>query len=229
MRIAYSPNLDVFPVEPEVAEIVEHAVRAFEEAGAHVEVVKIGIRKSQRELSDLWCRLMMPLNVAGLDGLVAEGYDMFGAHRADLPPEYLAWVERYQGMTIRELAADQAARTEIYDAIQGVFTTHDLLVTPTVACLPVENAADGNTVGPSKVAGEAVDPLIGWCLTYPFNFTGHPAASAPAGLSREGLPVGMQIVGRRYADLDVLAASAVFERLRPWHSTYERCRDRLLS
>jgi amidase len=228
VRIAYSPNLDVFPVEPEVAEVVSQAVRAFEEAGAHVDIVKIGLRQSQRELSDLWSRLMMPLNVSALEGLAADGYDMFGEHRADLPPQYLALVERYRGMTVRELHADQIARSEVHDAIQAVFATYDLLVTPTVACLPVKNAMDGNTVGPSEVAGEAVDPLIGWCLTYPFNFTGHPAASAPAGLSREGLPVGMQIVGRRYADLDVLTASAVFERIRPWHSTYERCRDRPL-
>jgi amidase len=47
------------------------------------------------------------------------------------------------------------------------------------------------------------------------NFSGHPAASIPAGMA-EGLPVGMQLIGRRYADADVLAASAAFERLRPW-------------
>ncbi len=64
-----------------------------------------------------------------------------------------------------------------------------------------------------------VDRLIGWCMTYFFNFTGHPAASIPAGLV-DGLPVGMQIVGQRYADDVVLAASAAFERLRPWAGDY---------
>jgi amidase len=227
-RIAYSPNLDVFPVEPEVADAIAKAVRVFEEAGASVEEIKINLRWSQRELSDLWCRLMMPLNIGALDGLVAEGYDMYGERREDLPPQYLGWIDRFRAMTASGLAADQAKRSEFYDLLQGVFATYDLLVTPTVACLPVKNASDGNTVGPSQVAGEAIDPLIGWCLTYPFNFTGHPVASAPAALSPDGLPIGMQIIGRRYSDLEVLTASAVFERLRPWISTYDRCRERPL-
>jgi amidase/aspartyl-tRNA(Asn)/glutamyl-tRNA(Gln) amidotransferase subunit A len=77
------------------------------------------------------------------------------------------------------------------------------------------------------INGEEVDPLIGWCLTYFVNFTGHPAASIPAGLSN-GLPVGMQIIGRRNADADVLAASAAFERLRPWQSHYKACIERPL-
>jgi amidase/aspartyl-tRNA(Asn)/glutamyl-tRNA(Gln) amidotransferase subunit A len=122
---------------------------------------------------------------------------------------------------------DQAIRTEVYHAVQGVLNTYDLLVTPTLACLPVNNAEDGNTVGPSSINGEEIDPLIGWCLTYFLNFTGHPAASIPAGMA-DGMPVGMQIIGRRNADADVLAASAAFERLRPWQDTYRVCRERSL-
>ena len=53
-------------------------------------------------------------------------------------------------------------------------------------------------------------------MTYLINFIGYPAATVPAGLADNGLPVGMQIVGRRYADADVIAASAEFERRRPW-------------
>ena len=89
----------------------------------------------------------------------------------------------------------------------------------TLACLPVKNADDGNTLGPTHVNGEEVERLIGWCMTYFFNYTGHPAATVPAGLA-DGLPVGMQIVGQRYADDDVLAASGAFERLRPWQDSY---------
>jgi amidase len=226
-KIAYSPNFDVFPVDRRVAEVVGKAVRAFEDAGAHVEEVEVGIKRPQRQLSDLWCRLIMPLNVQTFDIFKRNGLDLLKDHRGDFPPEYLRWVDAGQKMSALDFFKDQEIRSEIYDAVQGVLDRYDLLITPTLACLAVENADDGNTMGPSEVEGEEVDRLIGWCLTYLINFTGHPAASIPAGMA-DGLPVGMQIIGRRYADADVLAASAAFERLRPWQDTYRQCAQRPL-
>jgi amidase/aspartyl-tRNA(Asn)/glutamyl-tRNA(Gln) amidotransferase subunit A len=82
-------------------------------------------------------------------------------------------------------------------------------------------------MGPDSIQGVDVDPLIGWCLTYLLNYTGHPAASIPAG-DVDGLPVGMQVIGRRYADADVFAAGAAYERIRPWHHAYTRCAARPL-
>jgi amidase/aspartyl-tRNA(Asn)/glutamyl-tRNA(Gln) amidotransferase subunit A len=227
LRIAYSPDLDVFPIEPRVAGVVASAVRAFEEAGAHVEEVELGIKRSGRELSDVWSRLYMLLNLQAFDHMKRNGMDLLGDHRDDFPPEYLHWVEEAQRMSGLDFFRDQAIRTEVYNGVQGVLNTYDLLITPTLACLPVDNTDDGNTVGPSSINGEEIDPLIGWCLTYFVNFTGHPAASVPAGLA-DGLPVGMQIIGRRYADDDVLAASAAFERLRPWNDSYRICEERPL-
>jgi amidase/aspartyl-tRNA(Asn)/glutamyl-tRNA(Gln) amidotransferase subunit A len=227
VRIAYSPNLDVFPVDSGVAETVSRAVHVFEEAGAHVDEVTLGIKRSQRELSDVWSRLYMLLNLQAFEQMKRDGIDLLGQHREDFPPEYLHWVEKANRLSALDFYRDQAVRTEIYNAFQGVLNNYDLLVTPTLACPPVDNADDGNTAGPTAVNGEEVDPLIGWCLTYFVNFTGHPAASIPAGLSN-GLPVGMQIIGRRNADIDVLAASAAFERLQPWHENYQLCRERSL-
>lgn len=226
-RIAYTPDFGTFPVDPRVAAVVESAVKSFEQAGATVDVVDVDLGYDQRELSDLWARLIIPLNIDGLEGLKEQGYDLLGAHRGDFPPEYLRWLDEGYRMTALDVLRDQKMRTRVYDALQGVLGTYDLLVSPTLATLPVDNAADGNTLGPSSINGVEVDPLIGWCLTYLLNFTGHPAASVPAGFV-DGLPVGMQVIGRRYADAAVLAASAAFEQVRPWSDAYARCRKRSL-
>jgi amidase/aspartyl-tRNA(Asn)/glutamyl-tRNA(Gln) amidotransferase subunit A len=228
MRIAYSPNFDIFPVDHQVTKVVSKAVQAFKEAGALVEEVKLGITRPLLEYSDVWNRLYMVLNLHAFESYKRNGINLLKDHRDDFPPEYLHWVEAAQRMSALDLYRDQDVRTEIFNAIQGVFNDYDLLVTPTLANLPVDNAPDGNTVGPSVINGEKVDSLIGWCLTYFVNFTGHPAASIPAGMSDNGLPIGMQIIGRRNADVDVLAASGAFERLRPWHGSYRLCRERPL-
>ena len=68
MKIGYTRDFGIFPIDPKVTEIVDKAVLAFEEAGAHVEEVDLGIRRSQRELSDLWCRYIAPLNLAAMEG-----------------------------------------------------------------------------------------------------------------------------------------------------------------
>ena len=226
-RVAYSPDFDVYPIDSSVARTVAEAVRGFADAGATVHETKVGIKRSQRELSDAWNRLIMPLNISGLEGLKAGGVDLMRDHPEDLPPEYRHWIEIGYGLSAMDVWSDQIIRTEIYDAIEGVLQNYDLLVTPTLACMPVKNATDGNTLGPSQINGEEVDPLIGWCLTYLTNFSGHPSASIPAGLV-DGLPVGMQIIGRRGADVDVLAASAAFERVRPWTDAYRICANRSL-
>jgi Asp-tRNA(Asn)/Glu-tRNA(Gln) amidotransferase A subunit family amidase len=221
LRIAYNPNLEVFPVEESVAAIIAEAVRAFEEAGARVEKASIGLKSSQKELCDLWMREVGVRSAAIAASLKNAGVvDLLGEHREELMPQFAELLETGRNISAVEYKLDDVARSEVFDAVQDVFDGFDLLVTPTLAIPPFNNAADGNTLGPSEVNGEEVDPLLGWCLTYPINYTGHPAASIPAGFTDGGLPVGLQIIGRRFADETVLAASAAFERLRPWHDAY---------
>ena len=220
LKIAYSPNLDVFPVDARVEAVVAEAIAAFAEAGAIVEEAGPGLKHSQEELCDLWIR-EVAVSYAELDaGFKKGGVDLLGEHTNELAPEFVELIELGQSLSAVDYKLDDVVRTEVLDALENVFETYDLLVTPTLAVPPFDNACDGNTVGPSEVNGETVNPLIGWCLTYPFNFIGHPAASIPAGFTPEGLPIGLQIVGRRFADDTVLAASAAFERVRPWCNTY---------
>jgi amidase/aspartyl-tRNA(Asn)/glutamyl-tRNA(Gln) amidotransferase subunit A len=220
LKVAYSPNFGVFPVEASVANVVGASVGAFETAGASVEEVRVRFTRPQQELSALWVRQIGVLYGELVENLKQQGMDLLGEHRSGFPPQFIEMVEAAQGMSATQYKLDDIVRTEVFDAVQDVFENYDLLVTPTLAVPPVDNSAGGNTLGPSEVNGETVDPLVGWCLTYPINFTGHPAASIPAGFTSDGLPIGLQVIGRRFADGTVLAASAAFERVRPWHGSY---------
>lgn len=227
-KVAYSRDLGVYPVQSDVAAVVEEAVGAFEEAGAEVIDVELDIDLDQRELADLWCRLIMPLSLDAFANLAADGLDILGEHRSDLPPEFLRWADHVRSMSAMDYFDDNSRRSRVFDALQGVLGDHDVLVSPTLACLPPTNLTTGETRGPTVIEGVEVDPVIGWCMTYFTNFTGHPAVSLPAGLA-DGLPVGMQVIGRRGADVDLLSAAAAFERVRPWEHIYEIPAQRSLS
>jgi Asp-tRNA(Asn)/Glu-tRNA(Gln) amidotransferase A subunit family amidase len=109
---------------------------------------------------------------------------------------------------------ESGERLEFWGEVQRFLARFDLLITPTVAVAPF--ALDALPI--REIAGTAVSPL-GWTpFTYPFNLTGQPAASVPAGFTAAGLPVGLQIVGRRHADRTVLAASAAWEAAAPWQA-----------
>jgi aspartyl-tRNA(Asn)/glutamyl-tRNA(Gln) amidotransferase subunit A len=101
-------------------------------------------------------------------------------------------------------------RYELRTKIAEFFTEFDLLLTPTV---PVPAFEVGLNVPP----GYSEENTFTWMsYTYPFNLTGLPAASIPAGFTEDGLPVGLQIIGRHLMETDILSAAAAFEEARPW-------------
>jgi aspartyl-tRNA(Asn)/glutamyl-tRNA(Gln) amidotransferase subunit A len=95
---------------------------------------------------------------------------------------------------------------------------YDLLLTPTLAVPPFPV----HIQGPEKIDGHIVHPFRWLAFTFPFNFTGQPAASVPAGFTHDGLPIGLQIVGRHLDDPTVMRASAAFEAAKPWRDCWPR-------
>lgn len=223
LRVAWSPDLGGFPVDPAVARVAEEAALAFEACGYAVERVDLEFGHPHEELCEVLLRAVAVSLRDSVEGFRAQGVDLLASPARDkLTADLLGLVESAGSVTALRLKADDAVRSAVFDAVQDLFGSFDVLVAPTVAVASVPNAPHGGTVGPREVAGRPVDPLLGWCLTYPFNFTGHPAASVPAGLTPDGFPVGLQIVGPRFGDALVLGASAAYEAVRPWHHWYSR-------
>jgi amidase/aspartyl-tRNA(Asn)/glutamyl-tRNA(Gln) amidotransferase subunit A len=220
VRIAYCRTLGGFPVDGCVASVIDEAVAAMSAHGLSVDEAELDFKVHHSRLAALWVRTIAVHYGAIAVHLKAEGLDLLGDHAEELTPEFRAMLESAGRVGAVEHCLDDLLRTQVFDALEDVFERYDVIVSPTLAVPPVRNRTDGNTIGPTEINGEAVDPLIGWCMTYPINFTGHPAVSVPAGLTGEGLPVGLQIIGRRHADDIVLAMASTLERIRPWFAGY---------
>jgi aspartyl-tRNA(Asn)/glutamyl-tRNA(Gln) amidotransferase subunit A len=96
--------------------------------------------------------------------------------------------------------------------MQRFMQRYDLLLTPTLPCTAFPAGHDQ----PGQVDGTPTTYLSWTAFTYPFNLTGQPAATVPCGFDSDGLPIGLQIVGRSRDDVTVLRAAAAFESIAPW-------------
>ena len=123
--------------------------------------------------------------------------------------------EETRGATALDYARALLGRQAVWDKTRRFFARYDLLLTPTIAVPPFPVGEEG----PREVAGQGDRAVgrFGWTpFTFPFNLTGQPALTVPAGFTASGLPVGLQIVGRRYDEATVLRAGAAFEEAQPW-------------
>ena len=114
--------------------------------------------------------------------------------------------------TAEQLTDAVMTRKAVNNKMWRFMRKYDLLLTPTLAVPPFEVGIQG----PTQIDGFDVEPFEWLHFTYPLNFTGQPAASIPAGWTDDGLPVGLQIIGRHLDDATVLRASACFEAAQPW-------------
>lgn len=213
-KIAYSPGMGVYPVDPGVQEVLDDAVTEFERAGAAVEAVDPELGHTNDEIVEAFYTMATVRWQSLFDHLEDQGFDPRGDDRDRLRPYLVDLIMDAGEPTVREYKHADAVRTDLFDGLQDLFAEYDFLVTATLATTAFPHGEE-----PEEIDGVEIDPLRGWVLTQPYNLSGHPAASIPAGLD-DGLPVGMQVAGQRWADDEVIAASAAFERQRPWQGWY---------
>ena len=122
-------------------------------------------------------------------------------------------VEQGLKFSIRDLARAERQRSDLWQRVKAFFDDADLLLTPTVPIPPFP----AETIFPTEINGKPMENYIDWVmLTYAFSVLGLPAISVPCGWTKQGLPVGLQIVGRRHGEANLLKAAAAFERASPW-------------
>jgi aspartyl-tRNA(Asn)/glutamyl-tRNA(Gln) amidotransferase subunit A len=198
LRIAFSANLGYARVDPEVAKIVSDAVAVFAELGAKVEEKDPGFPDSAPIFVTHWFSGAAFL----LKGIPKEKHQL-------IDPALLDVAEQGAKITASEILDAQLKRGALGTHMNLFHRDYDLLVTPTLSIAAFDA---GKEVADRMLQGRWTD----WTpFTFPFNLTQQPAASIPCGLTKAGLPVGLHIVGPRYADALVLRAARAFETARP--------------
>jgi len=202
LRAAWSADLGYGAVDPEVRRTAEAAARRFADFGCIVEEDHPGIEDPLT--TGVFINLAATYSAGELEGVSAE--------QETLLTEYATAFRAY-GRQVTGLQVVQANRGRfvMWTRLRDFFRRYDLLLTPTlsVPAFPIGEE-------PRVIDGRPVLPF-GWSpFTPPFNLSGQPAATVPCGWSADGLPVGLQIVGRPFEEATVLRAAAAFEAAQPW-------------
>jgi amidase len=201
-RIAWSADLGVTPVDHEIERVASRATGVLRTLGARVD-------EARPDFSGL-------LDIV----LASRGFSMVARHEDKLPKwrdvmqdNLVKNIEYGLRLSAGDVARAERLRTELWERVRRFQERYDFIVTPTTAVgpFPVE------TTYPREINGVPMQNYIQWVLlTYAFTVVGLPAISVPCGFTREGLPVGLQIVGRWRDEASVLRAAAAFEAAAPW-------------
>lgn len=212
LRIAAAVNLGDWLVEPEVEANTRAVAEALRCAGATVEEVEVGLRRADVEraaeihFSAIFGTVVGEESQTDRELLTAYARQL--TERAERPPG--TWLE---GLMIE---------AEINERVAPVFERYDALVCPT-AGFPALPAGEDFLERDFSVAGKPADPMFDATMTLPFNILSrHPVLAVPSGWASNGVPTGVQIVGRTYDDVMCFRVGAALERVRPWGYADER-------
>jgi aspartyl-tRNA(Asn)/glutamyl-tRNA(Gln) amidotransferase subunit A len=204
LTIGFSAELGYAAVEPAVLDSVRSAAQAFADAGHRVEEADLRLDDPWPIEDEIWLATYGVELDGRTDGRPVDDLD-------GLSPGLRTIVERGATRTAADLARAFTARTRWCARLVDRLAPYDLVLTPTLPCVAFPAGDDA----PATIAGRSVSYLSWTAFTYPFNLSGQPAATVPCGLV-DGLPVGLQIVGRRLEDALVLRAAHLFEQARPF-------------
>ncbi len=206
-RIAYSMDLGNYEVDREVATNTQIALDVFRSLGATVEEVDLG-----------WTADVQRAALAYLEHL-------FGAWVAKILDEHVdemttyarAFAEKGRISKATDFVWSLEVAAEMYRTFGPMLEKHDVFICPTTA-LPAVSADFDQSRDEVRINGRPVDPMLGWVMTAPFNTLSRcPVITVPSGRARNGVPTGIQIVGRTYRDADVFRAAMAYETaVGPW-------------
>src|SRR5262249_48981152 len=197
-RVGFSTNFGLRSIDPEVARICRAGAQRFAEIGCEIE------EETPDFSGAIDCfQVLRALLFADVRG------DLLPRERDRINPDIVWNIEKGQCLTSDEIIRAQRQRHMLFHRVAEFFDDYDLFVCPTVALapFPVEQRF------PVEIAGEKLTTYIDWMfLTFIITLVGCPAISLPCGLTQDGLPVGLQLVGRPHSDVELLGTALLLEQ-----------------
>lgn len=212
IRVGWLGDLGGYlPMEPGIIELCRRGLRDLESVGGSVEDVALGF--APQRMWDAWTTLRHWLIAGGLGAFYQDP-----AKRAMMKPEAVWEVEGGLKLSAQDVYQASLTRSDLYRAVLRLFETYEYLVLPSAQVFPF----DASTHWPAAINGVTMDTYHRWMevVILP-SLLGLPAAGLPVGFNREGLPMGMQIIGKHHADFAVLQVAHAYEQATNW------VRDRL--
>jgi Asp-tRNA(Asn)/Glu-tRNA(Gln) amidotransferase A subunit family amidase len=203
LKLALCPDLGYYALNREVEAGVRQAAAALAAVGAQVDEVQLNWTK---EINDVWFDLWGVY----LEVCFAEDFEHW---RNEMDPNVVALIERGRAIDACSYKRFEVLRTRQWHELCRIFDSYDALLCPTTAHpAPEHGASDMDFQGLDKQGR-----YKGLDMTCPFNLIGQcPALSVPSGFSQAGLPLSLQIIGRRFDDLTVMRIGAALEQVMPW-------------
>ncbi|MDB4230065.1 amidase, partial [Paracoccaceae bacterium] len=200
-KIAYSPNLGCFEVDPEVEKNTLASLEVFKSLGATIEEVDLS-----------WGPEVLEAGLAYLGHIFgAAMQDELERHADQLTPYARAFAEESLNSTPSDFLGSLDIAYQMYSTLGPILEEYNILICPTTA-IPAVPADFDSTKDELKINGKDVNKMLGWCMTTPFNTMSRcPVLTVPSGQASNGVPTGIQIVGRTYCDEDVFQAALAYE------------------
>jgi aspartyl-tRNA(Asn)/glutamyl-tRNA(Gln) amidotransferase subunit A len=202
LRVAWSPTMGWATVDPEVRAIAEAAARRFAELGCEVEEAAPALEYG---------------TVVGAFAVLASASDAaaYGELLDSRPDDLCDYTRDFmqigRSVTGEQYVKAERLRVQVWQAMDGFLSRYDLLLTPAVATPPFPIGEP-----PAVIDGEQLRPFAWTPFTTAANLSGQPAASLPCGWTKDGLPVGLQVMARAFRERTILEAALAFERAQPW-------------
>ncbi len=209
IRMAWRPYLGNTEVDSEVLASCTEAANGFSAHGAIVDEMQDDFAPTEPIFQTLWSSL-----------LNARYRQFVPEFRDRMSDTLLRQMDQGRGTSGEDVLKSIFTRTDIYRQVQGWFEEADILITPTLArtALDIDHDFFSDVIINNKKAGTVRQSWYPY--THPFNLSGNPAITLPAGFSSDGLPIALQLVGRRGEDALLLRAAALFEMARPWKNVH---------